>query len=388
MLLLDKPFVSEFVKDNIRTGAFRALDTGGVLPSTELDLMSEKEALHCLKSDPELRIHTISENSISWIEQHMENNVLKEKIRLFKDKFAFRELLSDLYPGFRYAKVNVSEITDYVPSDNSYPFIIKPNIGFFSMGVYKVSDPLSWKEVQNKLLDELDHLQRVYPTAVLDTGEFIIEEVIEGQEYAIDAYFNAHGEPVLVGVMHHLFGSETDVSDRVYLTSAGIVNRHKDLFLDFLAEIGKRSAVRNFSMHVELRIDKHGMPVPIEINPLRFGAWCTSADLMNYAYNINPYSLYLNNKVPDWKDLTRSKNDDTYGIVILENSSAIPGTSIASFDYDAAAANFSDILEIRRINFRKYPIFCILFVRIKPEHYHEIEAVLKDDLLSYISVMP
>jgi len=388
MLLIDKPLVSGFVVDSIQQGLFQAFETGHVLPDDKLKLLPEHEAIKRFSAEAGERIHTISENSISWIENQPGNEWLKSKIRLFKDKFAFRELISDLYPGLSYDKVKVSEITDYVPPDNSYPFIIKPNIGFFSMGVYKVSDPLSWKEVQNKLLGELNHLQTVYPTAVLDTGEFILEEVIEGEEYAIDAYFNAHGEPVLLGVMHHLFGSETDVSDRVYLTSAGIVNRHKDLFLGFLAEIGKRSGVRNFSMHVELRIDKYRKPVPIEINPLRFGAWCTSADLMNYAYNINPYSLYLNDKVADWDDLTRSTNDDTYGIVILENSSGIPGTSIASFDYDGAAANFSDILEIRRINFRKYPIFCILFVRIRPENYHEIEAVLKDDLLSYISVMP
>lgn len=384
MLLLDKPLVSEFVKDSIRKGLFNALDTGNVTEEGELDLLNERDALKCLKDDPAHRIHTISENSISWIEHNINDCDLKKKIRLFKDKHAFRELLSDLYPEFAYSKIRANEILDFVPAANSYPFVLKPNIGFFSMGVHKVTDPGSWKETRQKLVRELDHIQAVYPKAVLDTNNFIIEEVIEGDEYAIDAYFNSNGKPVIVGVMHHLFGSKTDVSDRVYLTSSEIVNRHKNLFLEFLAEIGSRAQLKDFSLHLEARINTNGNLIPIEINPLRFGAWCTSADLMHYAFNINPYQLYLNNSAPQWNVITHGMSDDAFGIVILENSTGIPASSIASFNCKAALENFSDILEVREINYREYPIFCIVFVRIRPENFNEIDTILQEDLKKYL----
>lgn len=384
MLLLDKPLVSDFVKESIRQGLFTGLDTGNVLRDEELGLLSEEEVLQLLGENPSHRIHTISENSISWIEQKVEDARLKENIRLFKDKFAFRELISDIYPEFRFSKIMATQIKDFFPPEDSFPFIIKPNIGFFSMGVHKVPDQDKWEEVRLKLLQELKHIQSIYPKAVLDTTEFILEEIIQGDEYAFDAYFNEAGEAVLVGVMHHLFGSETDVSDRVYLTSAEIVNRHKDKFMYFLRDIGKRANLKNFSMHVEARIDQNGTLVPIEINPLRFGAWCTSADLMHYAFNINPYYLYLNNISPDWDDITANMNGDTYGIVILENSTGIPGTSITAFDYDAALANFSDVLEVRKVDFRKYPIFCILFARFKPENLSEADRILQENLKKYL----
>jgi hypothetical protein len=384
MLLLDKPLVSEFVKESIRTGLFPALDTGNVVPKGDLRLLREDEALNRLKINPNERIHTISENSISWIESRLDNDYLIEKIRLFKDKFAFREMTADLFPELFYKKVKAGQIGQLDASEMNFPLVIKPNIGFFSMGVHLVTNEQSWENVCSKINVELGQIQTVYPRAVVDTTEFIIEEVIHGEEYAFDAYFNENGEPVLVGVMHHLFGGETDVSDRVYLTSAEILNRNKGLFLSFLQKVGQRAGLKNFSLHVEVRINENGILVPIEVNPLRFGAWCTSADLMHYAFGINPYSCYLNNIRPDWEQITSNMKDDVFSIIILDNSTGIPGEKIKSFDYEDISVRFSQVLELRKIDYRSYPIFGILFTRTRPEDFHQIEEILSDNLKNYI----
>lgn len=388
MLLLDKPLVSGFVMDSVRNGLFPAFETGPVVPDGGPELLSEERAIARITGMPGERIHTISENAISWIQAQPGIEELKARIGLFKDKSAFRDLLADLYPGFFYRKVRADQLKDMDISGVPFPLIIKPNVGFFSMGVHKLMHQDEWEPACRKILAGLDQIQGIYPGNVLDTTEFILEEIIRGEEYAVDAYFDSEGEPVLVGVMHHLFGSENDVSDRVYLTSPAIIRRHRDIFMDFLQKIGKKAGLKNFSLHAEVRIDEQGKLAPIEINPLRFGAWCTSADLMHYAYDINPYQLYLSDIKPDWDDLTRNRNEDAYGIIILENSTGIPGTSIQSFDYGAAVANFSDVLELRKINYREYPIFAILFVRIRPENEHEIASILGDDLTSYISAKP
>jgi hypothetical protein len=384
MLLLDKPFVSELVKENIRAGLFQALDTGNVLPVGELGLLNEKEALNILKNNPGERVHTISENSISWIEDRTGHEYLKEKIYLFKDKHVLREMTADLYPELFYRKVSARQIKDLDAAGLNFPLVIKPNIGFFSMGVHRVSDEESWREICNKISSELEHIQLIYPRAVLDTTEFIIEGAISGEEYAIDAYYDENGTPVLVGVMHHLFGDETDVSDRVYQTSAEIINRHWDMFYEFLKEIGRRSGLKDFSLHAEVRVSEEGKLVPIEINPLRFGAWCTSADLMHHAFGINPYHYYLNNIRPDWEEITGNINDDIFSIIILDNSTGIPGNQIGSFDYAGIRDRFSQVLEFRKIDYREYPIFGILFTRTDHSNRHEIEKILHDDLKNFI----
>lgn len=58
---------------------------------------------------------------------------------------------------------------------------------------------------------------------VLDTGKFIIEENIEGEEFAVDAYFNSKEKPVILNILKHIFSSENDVSDRVYFTSKSVM---------------------------------------------------------------------------------------------------------------------------------------------------------------------
>lgn len=385
MLLLDKPLVSEFVMNSIRQGLFPAFDTGCIVAEGELDLLIEEDAIARLTGQTGERVHTISENSISWIETRLGDTMLREKIRLFKDKCAFRDLTADLYPGFFYKKIRADRLRELDTAEIPFPHILKPNVGFFSMGVHKLNHPDEWEPTCLKIHAEIDHIKSIYPRAVLDTAEFIIEEVIHGEEYAIDAYFGAGGEPVLVGVMHHLFGGENDVSDRVYLTSSGIINRHKELFMDFLEKIGKRAGLKNFSLHAEVRIDKDGRLIPVEINPLRFGAWCTSADLMHYAFGINPYHLYLNNVIPDWEQITENNSEDVFGIIILDNSTGIPGDRIQSFNYTRAKGMFSKVLELRRVDYRKYPIFGILFIQTGPEKFDEIQRILHDDLKNLIN---
>jgi len=158
MILLDKPLVSDFVKDSIRKNLFSALDTGCVLPEGELELLDEDEALERLQNNPDERIHTISENSLAWIEEKLRNPAIKESVRLFKDKFAFRELTADLFPGLFYKKVKASELDHLNEESLKFPFLIKPNIGFFSMGVYKVANAEAWELARHRISAELEQI--------------------------------------------------------------------------------------------------------------------------------------------------------------------------------------------------------------------------------------
>jgi phosphoribosylamine-glycine ligase len=68
-----------------------------------------------------------------------------------------------------------------------------------------------WYAAQKELTYE--NLKSIYPKEVMDASTFIIEDYLEGEEFAADAYFNAEGEVVILNILHHKFSSSTDVSD-------------------------------------------------------------------------------------------------------------------------------------------------------------------------------
>ncbi len=384
MILLDKPLISDFVKQSIRDGHFQALDTGNMIAAGELNLLHDEDVIISMQKSPATNLHTTSENALAWIYENLRFTDLPEKISLFKDKYAFRKLLSDLYPDFFFKKVLSGDLDKLDISTFPLPFIIKPATGFFSMGVYKVFDDNSWETVKNQIGEDIVRIRSIYPDEVLNLDSYIIEECIRGDEYAFDAYYDHDGKATVLGVLEHPFSGEGDVSDRVYNTSAEIVRSKLGIFDAFLEDLGSRAQLKNFSLHTEVRIDEHGNLVPIEVNPLRFGAWCTSADLTHYAFGFNPYEYYINNIKPDWPKILSSSDGDIYSIIILDNSTGYSADEIKSFDYEALIHDLGEPLELRKIDYHQYPIFGILFTHTDASNYDRIEQILQDDLKKFI----
>jgi hypothetical protein len=188
-----------------------------------------------------------------------------------------------------------------------------------------------------------------------------------------------------LGVMKHVFSRVEDVSDRLYMTSIGIVGDQLEAFDELLKHIGRKAYLKNFSLHVEVRLDAKGRPVPIEVNPLRFGAWCTSADLAHYAFGFNPYHYYIAGLRPDWKSILSNNSDDIYSIVILDNSTCYSVDRIKSFDYEKLLSCFENPLELRKIDCHQYPMFAILFTRSRKENYQEVDDILRSDLREFVT---
>ena len=107
----------------------------------------------------------------------------------------------------------MGEIQQLDPDKLNFPFVIKPSVGFFSIGVHVIRNRSEWEMALMELNPE--KLKTIYPRNVLDTTIFIMEEYIEGEEYAIDCYFNHTGEVVILNILHHKFLSGSDTSDRV-----------------------------------------------------------------------------------------------------------------------------------------------------------------------------
>lgn len=387
MLILDYPYVSEFLKNTaaeLQIPVLKNEMAAGIDTEKKLRLLEEAEFIEFIKGKGEYAIYSSSENSIGWISENLGFTGLPEKIELFKNKIKFRELLERIYPDFYFQGIEFDKLDEIRTEEIQKPFIIKPATGFFSLGVYKVSTDEEWDAVLERIKIEVEEIRGRYPVQVLDTGKFIIEENIEGEEFAVDAYFNSEGKPVVLNILKHIFSSENDVSDRVYFTSKSVMETYRETVEDLLKEIGNLARLRSFPLHLEFRIGSDRRIQPIEVNPMRFAGWCTT-DIAYFAYGINTYRYFLEQLEPDWDNILEGGDERKFCLVILNKTPDIDSKSVKDFNYERLLSDFEKPLELRKADHEKYGLFGYLFTETKDSSWKEIERILKSDLKEYIS---
>lgn len=388
MFFVDKPYVSEFFKKTVRDNAIPIVGTAiakelDLFPGTKI--ISEVEAVKIAQKATNLSLYTTSENSIGWIAKHLSFCDVPEKIDLFKNKNKFRELTKSMVPDFYFKAVKVEELSKIRFSELPLPLIIKPSTGFMSEGVHKVTNSAEWNQTINLIREEIDQRKDIYPAEVVDTSLFIIEGCIKGEEFAVDAYYDSNGEAVILSIFKHTFSSAEDVGDRVYTSSKEIIESNLEEFTQFAAKIGNLAKVKNFPVHIELRRGDDGTLFPIEVNPMRFGGWCTTADLAFVAYGFNPYLYYYSQIKPNWSEILKDKEGKLFSIIILDNSTGIDVDKITSFDYKRLLSKFENPLELRKINYQEYPVFGFLFTETSEDNAIELKRILDSDLKEFVS---
>ena len=387
MFLIDKPYISDFLIDTIKENYYPVVATKvakELVTDANLNWISEEEAIVTIKNNPFQRIYTNSENVLSWIDNHFGESELSKQINILKDKAKFREQIKAIFPEFKFQKIKLENIQNIAIEELSFPFVIKPSIGFLSIGVYIINDENDWIKAKEDITPH--NLKSIFPKNVLDTSHFIIEDFIEGEEYAIDYYHNDKGEVVILNILHHVFSSGTDTSDRVYSTSKAIINQYKSELEQFLSTIGNKLNLKNFPSHAEVRIDEKGKIIPIEINPLRFGGWCTTGDLLGITVGLNSYKHYFENTCPNWDIIYEGKENKIFSIIVLDNNSGIKPADIARFDYKALADDFENPILIRALDINIYPLFGFVFAKTDEKNKKELYDILSSDLRKYIIV--
>lgn len=387
MILLDKPYVSHFLRRTVWDHGLPVVLTPAARELGFADApgaLTEQQALALLRRRPGVRLLANSENALGWVAANLDFTGIPAAVEVCKNKLKFRRLVQDLFPDFLFREVAPDQLHTLDPHALGRPFVIKPAVGFFSLGVHVVADPDRWPAVLAALDRQVRDPDRLYPPEVLDASTFILEEMVSGTEYAVDAYYDGQGAPVITNILQHLFSSASDVSDRVYLTGEEIVMANLGPFTDFLAQVGDLAGWRDFPVHVEVRVDGRGRIVPIEFNPLRFGGWCTTADLTALAYGFNPYLAFLGDERPDWPAIFASRRDLLYSVVVLDNSTGLAPDRIREFDFARLAARFANPLEVRRIDHRRHPLFGFLFTETPVSRLAELEDILHSDLREFV----
>ncbi len=334
MIIIEKPYVSEFLIDSIVKNDWT------VLENEALEIADiEEGAFETINTDAAKErysqvkyplIYSNSENSINWVLENLPESNLSRYIKLFKDKIEFRKMLKDVYPEFYFKEVNYDDLAQIPLEELKYPFVLKPAIGFLSLGVHTVHNDEDWKHTLAQLEHEMELAQKFYPEAVVNVSKFIIEEYIQGDEYAVDAYYDKDGHPVILNIFKHPFFDAKDVSDRIYLMSADIMVKYMAKFAMLLKEIGDKNDIRNFPLHIELRVTEDERIIPIEVNPMRFAGWCTT-DVSKYAWGINVYECFMKQQAPDWNEILSKASKEMFYFSMAEVPSSIDRDKIKGF---------------------------------------------------------
>ena len=348
-------------------------------------LLGDDEFVRHYHATPGARLYTNSENAIGWIQTHLSDTVLPRQIEAMKDKVRFRELLATSDPDYRFVGVPLDELERFDVSTLGGPFVAKPAVGFFSLGVEVVFDPADWPAAAGRLRRASERFRGLYPDVVLDLDRFVLEQVIEGDEFAVDAYYDADGSVVIVNVLEHPFAHGADVSDRVYRVRPEVIERTHDVFVDALADFGRRAELRNVPIHVEFRIAADGTVRPIEANPMRFGGWCAT-DIASHGWGFCPYSTFLRDERPDWARLCEQQDGWTTALVVADLPGDLDRTRVTRIDYERFTARFTRPLELRKVEDPRHPVFAFLFVRVRDDELDQLDAVLHADLTEYVAL--
>ena len=378
MFIIEEPYVSDLMLKTLEKNKFEVLDNEFVRNYTnkyDLNLIDEKTALKKYSGSKNgLKIYSNSENSIDWVIKNFPDSNISDAIKIFKNKYEFRKLISSIYPGFFFCEYSLEELSNIDTTKIKKPFIIKPSVGFLSLGVYKVETDSDWKKVLKNLQQEAKSYSKIFPSNVVNSSGYIIEEIIKGKEYAVDAYYTQQGIPVVLNIFQHPFADSDDVSDRLYLSSKNIIQNTMPKVKILLEKLGKLIDLKNFPMHIEIIEKENGEIVPVEINPMRFAGWCTT-DLACFAYGINMYEYFHDQSEPDWEKIFSRKGDEYYYFAMEETPKDMKKDGSCSFDYEKLKKCFSNILEFRKIDYLKKPLFAILFGQTQDNK--EIDKILK-----------
>ena len=382
MIILEKPYVSAPLVAYLEENQIPVLhnDMADVLTQQghKLNLLNDQQFVE--KYLQTKKLYAVSENALVWLYAQLPESELVKKVKILKDKAAFRRICQQIYPDFYYREVEMKALRSQNPDELPLPLVLKPSVGFLSVGVYIVRSKEEWL----KALDDIDKnfakQCAVFPETVVRSENFVLEQFIEGEEYAVDAYYDAEGEPNIINIFHHIFKDETDVSDRLYCMSKQIFEANYPAFNQFCIDLNEVLGLRNFPMHVEFRVDKHtGKAIPIEVNPLRFAGMCLN-DLTRHTCGLLPVKAFFEGTHPDYATQWNGIEEDVFSFVVLDK----PYETTKALDFEAIKKHFHGVLESRDIMNPAMSIWGFLFTKTTPEHKEELKEILFSDLQEFM----
>jgi len=322
------------------------------------------------------KIYAPTESALEIILDRSEDTKFTNAVNMLKDKYRFRELMKFIYPDFFFQKTTIDKL-ESIQLNRSKKYIVKPTKGFFGTAVKELSEDTDIAEITKEIKGELKENTRYFSESVLSKNELIIEQFVEGEEYAVDMYFNKDGEPEILNIYHHPIPEKIDYFHILYYTNKSIFDKFYDKLKSIFIELNKHLKITSFPIHAEFKSENEKL-IPIEMNPLRYGGFGL-ADLTFHAFGFNPFQAYFKNFKPKWNEIWQTRNENIYGWVLGYNGSDIELENHRP-DHDKFQNYLGDVLHYVKIDQTKNPVFAIAyFMDTNPDSLQRILATEFND---------
>lgn len=348
------------------------------------------------------KICATHEEAVDAIYRYAPHSDYGQTINLFRNKAMMREAMRLTYPNFFFKKIKLLDLPKQtLDFTNEKKYIIKPVKGFFSIGVHIIHQHTNLALLQKKIRSEIKNQALLHPAYVrkdaLSTEDFLIEEYIETSngglgtteniEVALDGYYNSAGKFVLISLYYHPYKKNREHFHQLYYMEYGLYELLADKAVEFFDNLKKilNLDVNSFPLHAEFKYF-HNTLFPIEINPGRFAGLGLS-DLVYYAFNVNPYELFLNDKEFDWRYHWHNTNRNkapTYFAWLLAYRGLYAQKNSLDFDHQAFQRSLDGkILHYTPITYDP-SVFSIAF--IEEASKYSLEKILDIDFDDYLLV--
>jgi len=305
------------------------------------------------------KVYVPTESALEIILEKSEDTIFTNAVNMLKDKHKFRHLMRNLYPDFFFTKTTIDELIN-IKLDQDKKYIVKPTKGFFGTAVKELHKDTNIFEMIKEIRYELEENSRYFSDSILSKNELIIEQFVEGEEYAVDMYFNEHGVPEIMNIYHHPLPDKNEYFHVLYYTNKDIFTKFYDRLKSIFIELNKHLNITNFPIHAEFKLE-NDILVPIEMNPLRYGGFGLS-DLTYHAFGFNPFNAFFSNYKPNWKQIWNIKNENHFGWVLGYNGTDIDVETHTPND-EAYLHYLGDTLHYIEIDHKKNPVFSIAYVK-------------------------
>ncbi len=302
----------------------------------------------------------------------MEDCEKKELVSRLKNKVVCRQMLTSIFPDFFFQEIPVRDLPliELTPGEK---YFVKPIKGYWGSAAFPLDAQTDRVALMQEIEAQLAKRTDLFSEQVVSKDRLIVEEFLEGEEYAVDMFFDESGKPVITNVCHHPLPKKLDYLHVVYYTSYEVYRNLYPKFLEFFNALNMSLHARSLPIHGEFKLHK-GKLTPIELNPLRFGS-DGFADLSFHAFGFNPFLYFSENRSPDWEALWKGREQKIFAFYLGYNGSDLD-TGRFRPDLRNFRRLFSNILSDMAMNYQDTLAFAVMYIEEDSlERIHELLGV-------------
>jgi len=327
---------------------------------TNIQVLTKEE----MKNNPSLRfprgdkIIISTETVLDDVLQRLDDPEKRDLIITLKNKVECRQALAKLFPNFYFKEISISDIPTFelAPSEK---YFIKPIKGYWGSAAYPLNKDTDRNTLSKEISHQLQIRSGIFSDQVVAKDRLIVEEFIDGEEYAVDMFFNEDGEPVITNICYHPLPKKMEYLHVVYYTSFDVFHLLYNDLIRFFSTLNKTLNARNMPIHGEFKLHR-GKLTPVELNPLRFGS-DGFADLSYHAFGFNPFLCFAQNCAPDWDKVWQGRKEKVYAFYLGYNGSNLD-TNKCRPDLRNFRKLFSNILADNAMNYQSTLAFSVMYI--------------------------